>query len=500
MTDPKVIPNTMHAASGQGRGSDRGSRNPSTAGGASSHAPIVHWQLSEKGGGRSGVRAQGRTPLPQVPQAVNQAIAAVLGRGGSDAQRSREFRRDQQRDKRKKADPALARQREENAPRPPEAQEQKGGSESAGKESNGVTQSAPDVPAGPGGQPADAGGSDRERKTGEPSGRDGQPAPEGGAAGGAPAGPGGQAGPQKMDPYSGGERVGKVAMPRGAVKDINPLMEEWRRDKESGDARMRSQRDEWDRTRRDYQRPGAPRPYSPRSAARGQSGGSPAIGPTPPLAAGNFPKSGGEAPAAGENTAPDNGDEERRRQQQLLREVAQDRRLLERGRTRWGEGISSAQMRRISEHGRGLSRRMAAAGRHSNAPYIFVLVLSVVNDLVDIFDISLFFPLDQIFDVCTLMLMLAARLFVREELGQQSSSWFEWIGTKIVTCLAEWTPVVGVLPMWTISAVWVWRRAVVRRRREQYRSAEEAAAERAGMPDSYEAEGEAYPQEEPGVA
>ena len=144
------------------------------------------------------------------------------------------------------------------------------------------------------------------------------------------------------------------------------------------------------------------------------------------------------------------------RQAALAKEATQARNVLGQYHTR---KFSDKKMLRISERGRGLARRLGEAGQEANWPFMLVLVISVINDVFDILDVNLLFGLDQMFDVFSLVVMLGARLFIRQGSG--------WVASKVAAFLVEWVPFVGILPCWTIAAVYVWRRAVILRRRRQ---------------------------------
>lgn len=153
-------------------------------------------------------------------------------------------------------------------------------------------------------------------------------------------------------------------------------------------------------------------------------------------------------------------------------------------------GMSSQRRDKGVKQARAFSSKMQQLGQEANWPFMLVLVISVINDVMDIFSINLLLGLDQMFDLFSLTVMLGARLFIRQGSG--------WVASKIAAFLVEWVPFVGILPCWTIAAVYVWRRAVNLRRR---RHAQEQAQLQAQQEAEYEqdlAMGEE--QEEPSYA
>lgn len=181
-----------------------------------------------------------------------------------------------------------------------------------------------------------------------------------------------------------------------------------------------------------------------------------------------------EQPEAQKLSPEEEAAQEAERQMQLQQEQAQSMRDLERMGGRRNLGLNDDEMKRVAERGRGVAKRFsAAAEKDSDWPFIFVIVLSLINDVIDIFDVSLGLGLDQIFDFFMFALMLGARLFVRQQSG--------WVASKIASLIVEWIPFVGILPCWTIAAVYVYRRALRLRRQRQAQAARERQAEYAMM-------------------
>lgn len=132
--------------------------------------------------------------------------------------------------------------------------------------------------------------------------------------------------------------------------------------------------------------------------------------------------------------------------------------------------MSAAKQREIAERGRGVAKRLGAAAADHNWPYVLVVAVSMVNDAVDIFGLNLLLGLDQVFDVGSLSIMLGARLFIR----QQEIGWVGWGVSKVFVWFVEIVPLIGIVPTWTIAALYTWRYAV-RRRRVRQREAEDRA-------------------------
>lgn len=150
--------------------------------------------------------------------------------------------------------------------------------------------------------------------------------------------------------------------------------------------------------------------------------------------------------------------------------------------------MSATEQRETAERGRRLSGQLTAAARDENWPYLLVIVVSIANDVLDIFDVNLLFGLDQVFDFLSFTVMLGARLFIRgSEIG-----WLGWTASKVFAAAVEIIPLLGAVPTWTISALYVWQHAVrVRRTRQQQAAAQAAGAlPGEGGDDKYEGEEE----------
>ncbi|TSC76134.1 MAG: hypothetical protein G01um101431_996 [Parcubacteria group bacterium Gr01-1014_31] len=117
-----------------------------------------------------------------------------------------------------------------------------------------------------------------------------------------------------------------------------------------------------------------------------------------------------------------------------------------------GGRLSKDNKQKVAAQGRSVAGFISGAAQNSDWPYLLVLAVSIINDLVDIFDVSIGLGIDQLFDFACLALMLGARLFIK----QHEIGWMAWVASKLFTMLVEWIPIVGIIPTWTISALYVW--------------------------------------------
>lgn len=187
---------------------------------------------------------------------------------------------------------------------------------------------------------------------------------------------------------------------------------------------------------------------------------------------------GAEQPSAGAGQTPDDA---AAREAAFQRQLEAEQRLQMTRRELEGMDIQRQperddDERKFSERATKMTGRLAAAAQDANWPFYLVIALSVINDVFDIFDLGLLLGLDQVFDSLLFLMMLSARLFIRQGSG--------WITSKIAALVVEWIPLVGILPCWTIAAVYVWRRAVRMRQRRQGAAATAMAAGQAADADA----------------
>ena len=152
--------------------------------------------------------------------------------------------------------------------------------------------------------------------------------------------------------------------------------------------------------------------------------------------------------------------------------------------------MSKDNKQKVAAQGRSVAGFISGAAQNSDWPYLLVLAVSIINDLVDVFDVSIGLGIDQLFDFACLALMLGARLFIK----QHEIGWMAWVASKLFTMLVEWIPIVGIIPTWTLSALYVWSYARRQRKKRQRQGAvmesDYAAAAEEDMMATEEAEEE----------
>ena len=109
----------------------------------------------------------------------------------------------------------------------------------------------------------------------------------------------------------------------------------------------------------------------------------------------------------------------------------------------------------------GRMARSAAAG--SDWPYILAIVVSVVDDMIDFADVSIGLGIDQLLDFIMLCLIVSTRLFIKNQPG--------WWQLRIAVFICELIPGVGILPLWSMTAIYSWQKAKRMRAAGAYQSA-----------------------------
>lgn len=116
------------------------------------------------------------------------------------------------------------------------------------------------------------------------------------------------------------------------------------------------------------------------------------------------------------------------------------------------------------KRGKALSRGKVLAGRMQKAaeqgeewPYILAVIVSFIDDFIDIGDLSMGLGLDQFLDFIAVLIIFATRMFIKGQPG--------WITIRCLVFIAEFIPGVGFLPLWTIASIYSWMKA--RNAREQ---------------------------------
>ncbi|MDO8559804.1 MAG: hypothetical protein Q7S23_02080 [bacterium] len=225
-----------------------------------------------------------------------------------------------------------------------------------------------------------------------------------------------------------------------------------------------------DRMKNEYDRFRSVDPYSPKTPT---GAGSQAIAPTQSAAVGSPRGAEAEKSAPGDERAAETAQENEQERAQALAQEVELRRAqaasLRELRRMGGKGgrLSKDNKQKVAAQGRSVAGFISEEAQNSDWPYLLVLALSIINDLVDIFDVNLGLGLDQLFDFACLALMLGARLFIK----QHEIGWMAWVASKLFTMLVEWIPVVGIIPTWTISALYVLSYARRQRKKRQRQGA-----------------------------